>query len=107
MRAHYRPIGVAAVAMLVAGCASGLKQSPRSSSGFKCVDTASAAVGLGRAQARAAARGALSQETPDAKGFLVSSGVRRVRVISRRVDCQPAALPGMTRCTAHARLCGI
>lgn len=74
---------------------------------FKCVDAAADGVSFGRAKARSVARSALTQELPDSRGFLISSGVERVRVVSRRTDCRPYALsPAWTKCTAHARLCG-
>lgn len=98
-------LGVAG-ALLLSGCAQGPKP-PSPETNFKCVDTSADATSFGRGIARSTARAALAQEIPDAKGFLVSSGVERVRVVSRRVDCQPYALsPAWTKCTAHARLCG-
>ena len=88
------------------GCASGLKDPPLSAN-FKCIDASADATSFGRVNARAYARAALGHELPEAKGFLISSGVSRVRVVSRRVECRPYALsPALSKCTAHARLCG-
>jgi hypothetical protein len=92
----------------LSGCAQSLQPPAPRSANLKCVDAAADAVSLGRGLARSHARAALAQDMPDAKGFLVSSGVRRVRVVSRRVDCRPSQIaPSLTKCTAHARLCGI
>jgi hypothetical protein len=98
-------IGLAG-AVVLSGCAQGPKPPPAYTN-FKCIDTSADATSFGRGIARSTARAALVHEIPDAKGFLLSSGVERVRVVSRRVDCQPFALsPAWTKCTAHARLCG-
>ena len=97
---------VCAALLTLQGCASALKEPPQSAN-FKCIDAAADATSFGRVNARAYARAALFQELPEAKGFLISSGVRRVKVVSRRVDCRPSALsPALSKCTAYARLCG-
>ena len=106
MRIVYRMATVLAVLISLAGCTPALKQLPPSA-GLKCEDAASSATSFGRATARAYANIGLKNEIAEAKGFLVSSGVHRVRVISRRVACEPNVLTSaMTRCVASARLCG-
>ena len=106
MRISCGPVSGLAVAVVLAGCTPALKQMPPSA-GLKCEDAASSATSFGRATARAYANIGLKNEIAEAKGFLVSSGVHRVRVISRRVTCEPNVLTAaVSRCVASARLCG-
>jgi hypothetical protein len=91
---------------LLSGCTPALQEAVPSAR-LKCEDAAATATSFGRATARAYANISLQNEIAEARGFLVSSGVRRVRVISRRIACEPYVLTAaMSRCVATARLCG-
>lgn len=106
MPSWFKALPVFLAAAVISACAQTEKPAGTLSH-FKCIDAAADGVSFGRANARSISRRALSEELPEAKGFLVSSGVQRVRVVSRRTDCRPYALsPAWTKCTAHARLCG-
>lgn len=60
-----------------------------------------------RSAARYFARVNLQQNLGAARGFLASQGARRVRIVSRDLQCRPYELGGgLVRCVAVARLCG-
>lgn len=95
-----------AIAALVAACMPTRPEAPLS----PCDVATGTATSYGRGIALARAEASLRGKVPDARGELVSTGVRRVRVIATRRSCEPYTLfgrsTGLVTCRVQARLCG-
>lgn len=102
-----RKIAIVAAGVLLASCGSVRQQSMDTS---PCDTVTGQGTAYGRSQARRHAEQNFRHQLPDARGDLVSSGYRRVRVVAKRMSCQPYALFGavtsLTNCTLQARVCG-
>ena len=102
-----RALCVMLVAFGLAACSTGRQQTAAVA---PCDTVTGTATNYGRAQAARYAEADLRRQLPDARGDLVGSGLRRVRVVAKRTACRPYALfsgaSGMTTCAAQARVCG-
>ncbi len=102
-----RKLYVVAAALLLASCGSVRQQAADVA---PCDTVTGNGTAYGRHQARRHAEQNLAHQLPDARGDLVSSGLRRVRVINKRTTCKPYAIFGsatsLTNCTIQARICG-
>jgi hypothetical protein len=109
----YRPTIVPAIVCLVsplllAACVTAPEiRQPVSTSKLRCDEAVASAVGFGRGEARAIAENSARQQAGDVRGYLLSSGVSRVRRAGSQVSCRPFALGGgLTQCVAVHRFCG-
>ena len=102
-----RRIAVVVLAGALGACGVTRQQAPVRATCDIVVGTSTA---YGRTLASRQAEQDARQQMPDARGDLVSSGVRRVRVVQKRTTCRPYALfsgaTSLTTCTAEARVCG-
>lgn len=107
---------IAAVVLLAAtlgACAPARRdvafQTPPAPRGLTC-DTASAKVmTFGRATARMRSEIALKTQSTDLRGYMFSSGLRRIQVVQQTTDCVPGyggAIANLYHCTARAQMCG-
>lgn len=80
---------------------------PPSARSLTC-DTASANVmTFGRSTAKLYADVALKQQISDLRGYMFSSGLRRIHMVQQTNDCTPANIAGsLYQCTARAQMCG-
>ena len=99
-------IGMIALAAVLSACVQKRNEAPLS----PCETATGTATSYSRGIALARAERSLRTQVPDARGDLVSSGVRRVRVIATRRFCEPyrvfGAGTGLVTCKVQARLCG-
>ena len=97
----------AVAALAATGCATFDKPSTQAAEAQRCYEAVGQGTAFGKGHARAIAENDISQQASDARGYLVSSGIRRVRPAGQSLTCKPFALVGgMTQCTVVARYCG-
>jgi hypothetical protein len=106
-----RKLFVVAAVVLLTACGSVRQQSAQQRVEVAPCDTVTATgTSYGRHQARRHAEQNLRHQLPDARGDLVSAGLRRVRTVGKRTTCKPYSLFGgatsLTTCTIQARVCG-
>lgn len=114
MRFHLRSLGfrllaVAASLGLLGGCVSTIDLSGLSTEAepVNCETVTADATASTERSARAIAEKALRNEIGDAKGDLVSSGLKRARIKARETRCRPYSLTStLVQCRAAARVCG-
>jgi hypothetical protein len=67
-------------------------------------------VTFGRAIAKLYADIALKQQISDLRGYMFTSGLRRIQLVQQTVDCSATTAGGMVdslyQCTARAQMCG-
>jgi hypothetical protein len=94
------------LAAVMAACVPKRAQAPLS----PCDVATGTATSYSRGIALARAERALRVQAVDARGDLVSSGVRRVKVLGVRRSCEPyrvfGASSGLVTCKVQAQLCG-
>ena len=99
-------IGMIALAIVAASCVPKRAEAPLS----PCDTATGTATSYSRGVALARAERSLRTQVPDARGDLVSTGVRRVRLVATRRTCEPyrmfGAGTGLVTCRVQARLCG-
>lgn len=102
-----RSVGVALI-IVAAGVAACAKSRPLPPA--PCDTVTGTATSYGRTISQRYAERDLARQLTDARGDLVSSGIRRVRVVARRSSCRPYSVfgagTGLVTCTAQARVCG-
>lgn len=107
-------ISVSLFGLALSACAPSQRQlefrTPPGPRGLTC-DTASAKVTtFGRATARMYADIALKQQISDLRGYMFSSGLRRIQLVQQTTDCTTASaggvVSGLYQCTARAQMCG-
>lgn len=100
--------------MALTACAPTQRQvdfrTPPGPRGLTC-DTASAKViTFGRATARMYSEIALKHQISDLRGYMFSSGLRRIQLVQQTNDCIAASAGGVVgnlfQCTARAQMCG-
>ncbi len=111
MRTLFHLAAVAVATMLLASCGSVRPTPKQNIAAIAPCDTVSASgTTYGQFRARQFAEKSLRFQIADLRGDLVSSGLRRVRVIAKRTTCRPYNVFGagtsLTNCVAEARLCG-
>ncbi len=96
------------LAMLAAGCATVPgPERQHSDAKFICDEAVGTGVGVSRGSARMIADSSARLQISDVRGYLLASGVSRVRKSSGTTTCRPYALGGgLTQCVAVVRLCG-
>jgi hypothetical protein len=96
-------------AIAASGCAKS-RQSASTASYEPCDVVTGIATSYGRGTALRYADANFKSQIPDARGELLSIGLRRVRAGPKRVSCSPYALFGAgtswTTCAVQARVCG-
>ena len=99
-------MGLIALATVLASCVPKRAEAPLS----PCETATGSGTSYSRGVALARAERSLRTQVPDARGDLVSTGVRRVRVIATRRSCEPYRVfgtgTGLVTCKVQARLCG-
>jgi hypothetical protein len=102
----WRSVALAGVIVLT-GCAQSRQASQTSA---PCETVTGTATSYGRALTLRYADNNFRSQVPDARGERFGAGLRRTRVGSKRVVCQPyrlfGSVTGLTTCTVQARLCG-
>ena len=97
--------GVAAVCVTLAGCSAPYGESTTISR-IGCEEAVAQAVAGSRNEARASALASLTDQIGELKGYMLSTGYRRVGDRRPSVDCHAYPLAaGLTQCVATARLC--
>lgn len=99
-------LGTIALTGIVAACVPQRAEAPLS----PCDTATGTATSYSRGLALARAERSLRTQVPDARGDLVSTGIRRVRVVATRRTCEPYRVfgtgTGLVTCRVQARLCG-
>jgi hypothetical protein len=100
-------VGLVGVAILaLSGCA----QNRQSVSYDPCDTVTGTAMNYGRTSTLRYAEMNFKSQVPDARGELLGSGLRRVRVGPKRASCRPYAFFGggtaWTTCQVQAKVCG-
>lgn len=73
----------------------------------RCEDIVAEGLASREAAAKKIAKEGVNQQLADARGNLLSLGLRRIRGVSYQTRCRPHTLGlGLVKCTAVARLCG-
>lgn len=105
----FRFLSVAASLGLLGGCVSTIDLSglSREAEPSNCETVTADATATTERSARAIAEKALRAEVGDAKGDIVSSGLKRARMKAHETRCRPYSLTGtLVQCRAAARVCG-
>lgn len=101
-------LAIALGVIVLSGCVTA-PQAPRptTSSSLRCDEAVGQAVSFGRGQARVIAERSARQQVSDVRGYLLGTGISRVRPAGSEVTCRPYALGGgLTQCVAVLRFCG-
>jgi hypothetical protein len=114
-----RSIGVAGIAvlagLLLGACAQVRKEAsfsaPSQARGPTCDLAKANVLTFGRSTARLYADIALKHQVSELRGYMFSSGLRRIRVVQQTNSCATVrsggVVSGLHECTARAQLCGI
>ena len=99
--------GVVAAGCTMSRAATEFRTPP---SGATC-DTASAqVVTFGQGSARLSSELALKHQVSDLRGYMFSSGLRRIQLVQQTNECAPViaggVLSSLHQCTVRAQLCG-
>lgn len=99
-------IGVMSAVIALSACAPPRAQAPLA----PCDVATGTATSYSRGIALARAERALRTQTVDVRGDLISTGVRRVRLLGVRRTCEPYRLfgvgSGLVTCKVQAQMCG-
>lgn len=104
-------IATVSVGMVLGACAPRQPdfafRAPPSARAMTC-DTASANVlTFGRANAKLYSDIALKHQISDLRGYMFSSGLRRINLVQQTSDCVPSGFgSNLYLCTARAQMCG-
>jgi hypothetical protein len=83
---------------------------PKQPRGLTCDTATGTVLTFGLSTAQLYANVALKHKESDLRGYMFSSGLRRIQVVQRSNNCvafgAPGSRTGLYECTARAQLCG-